>query len=115
MANSRARTNNESDGMVKILADKETDKILGIHVIGPNAGEMIAEGVLGMEYGAAAEDIDYDLLIDTDHTPELRRALENAVPYVSTLASARWVVKAIAAAQEKTLEVNNLQDLLAVA
>ena len=57
MANSRARTNNESDGMVKILADKETDKILGIHVIGPNAGEMIAEGVLGMEYGAASEDI----------------------------------------------------------
>lgn len=57
MANSRARTNNDSEGMVKILADKETDKILGIHIIGPNAGEMIAEGVLGMEYGAAAEDI----------------------------------------------------------
>ena len=43
--------------MVKILSDKETDRILGIHIIGPNAGEMIAEGVLGMEYGAAAEDI----------------------------------------------------------
>ena len=43
--------------MVKILSDKETDKILGIHIIGPNAGEMIAEGVLAMEYGAAAEDI----------------------------------------------------------
>lgn len=57
MANSRARTNNEVEGMVKILADKETDKILGVHIIGPNAGEMIAEGVLGMEYGAAAEDI----------------------------------------------------------
>jgi dihydrolipoamide dehydrogenase len=57
MANSRARTNNEVTGMVKILAHKETDKILGIHIIGPNAGEMIAEGVLGMEYGAAAEDI----------------------------------------------------------
>ena len=42
---------------MKILTDKKTDKILGIHVIGPNAGEMIAEGVLGMEYGAAAEDI----------------------------------------------------------
>ena len=40
--------------MVKVLTDKETDKILGIHIIGPNAGEMIAEGVLGMEYGAAA-------------------------------------------------------------
>ena len=57
MANSRARTNHESEGMVKILTDKETDKILGIHIIGPNAGEMIAEGVLGMEYDAAAEDI----------------------------------------------------------
>ena len=57
MANSRARTNNDSDGFVKVLTDKETDKILGIHIIGPNAGEMIAEGVLGMEYGAAAEDI----------------------------------------------------------
>lgn len=57
MANSRARTNHESEGMVKILTDKETDKILGIHIIGPNAGEMIAEGVLGMEYDASAEDI----------------------------------------------------------
>lgn len=57
MANSRAKTNNDFEGFVKILADQETDKILGVHIIGPNAGEMIAEGVLGMEYGAAAEDI----------------------------------------------------------
>lgn len=57
MANSRARTNHESEGLVKILTDKQTDKILGIHIIGPNAGEMIAEGVLGMEYDASAEDI----------------------------------------------------------
>lgn len=56
-ANSRARTNHDADGLVKILTDKETDKIIGVHIIGPNAGEMIAEGVLGMEYGAAAEDI----------------------------------------------------------
>ena len=56
-ANSRARTNNDADGMVKILSHKETDKILGIHIIGTNAGEMIAEGVLGMEYGASSEDI----------------------------------------------------------
>jgi dihydrolipoamide dehydrogenase len=56
-ANSRARCTGDSEGMVKILADKETDKILGMHIIGPNAGEMIAEGVLAMEYGAAAEDI----------------------------------------------------------
>jgi dihydrolipoamide dehydrogenase len=57
LANSRAKTNNDFEGMVKILTHKDTDKILGIHIIGPNAGEMIAEGVLGMEYGAAAEDI----------------------------------------------------------
>lgn len=56
-ANSRARTNNDVEGFVKILVDKTTDKILGIHIIGSNAGEMIGEGVLGMEYGAAAEDI----------------------------------------------------------
>mmetsp|Transcript_25181 Transcript_25181/g.37049 ORF Transcript_25181/g.37049 Transcript_25181/m.37049 type:complete len:497 (-) Transcript_25181:64-1554(-) len=57
MANSRARTVLDTDGMVKILADKKTDRILGIHILGSNAGEMIAEGVLGMEYGASSEDI----------------------------------------------------------
>ena len=57
MANSRARTVGDFEGTVKILADKETDKILGIHIIGPNAGEMIAEGVLAMEYGASSEDV----------------------------------------------------------
>ena len=56
-ANSRARAMQDADGMVKILADAATDRILGIHIIGPNAGEMIAEGVLGMEYGASSEDI----------------------------------------------------------
>lgn len=55
--NSRARAVGDSDGMVKILTDKKTDRILGIHIIGANAGEMIAEGVLGMEYGASSEDI----------------------------------------------------------
>jgi len=56
-ANSRARTVLDDEGMVKILADKETDRVLGIHIIGSNAGEMIAEGVLAMEYGASSEDI----------------------------------------------------------
>jgi len=58
-ANSRARANatGNSEGFVKVLADKTTDKILGVHIMGPNAGEMIAEGVLGMEYGAASEDL----------------------------------------------------------
>ncbi|KAG9062310.1 dihydrolipoamide dehydrogenase precursor [Linnemannia hyalina] len=56
-ANSRARTNADFEGMVKMISDKETDRILGIHIMGPNAGEMIAEGVLAMEYGASSEDI----------------------------------------------------------
>eukprot|EP00484_Ammonia_sp_Unknown_P000572 CAMPEP_0197021030 /NCGR_PEP_ID=MMETSP1384-20130603/1926_1 /TAXON_ID=29189 /ORGANISM="Ammonia sp." /LENGTH=497 /DNA_ID=CAMNT_0042448777 /DNA_START=32 /DNA_END=1525 /DNA_ORIENTATION=+ len=57
LANSRARTNADAEGFVKILADKKTDRMLGVHIIGPNAGEMIAEGVIALEYGASAEDI----------------------------------------------------------
>lgn len=56
-ANSRAKTNQDTEGMVKMLSDKETDRILGIHIIGPNAGEMISEGVLAMEYGGSSEDV----------------------------------------------------------
>lgn len=56
-ANSRAKTNLETDGMVKFLSDAETDRILGVHIIGPNAGEMIAEGTLALEYGASSEDV----------------------------------------------------------
>ncbi|KAG2450940.1 hypothetical protein HYH02_004213 [Chlamydomonas schloesseri] len=57
MANSRARAVGDTDGMVKIVADKKTDKLLGMTIMGPNAGEMIHEGVLALEYGASAEDI----------------------------------------------------------
>ncbi|KAK3074038.1 dihydrolipoamide dehydrogenase precursor [Teratosphaeriaceae sp. CCFEE 6253] len=56
-ANSRAKTNQDADGMVKFLADAETDRILGVHIVGPNAGEMIAEGTLALEYGASTEDV----------------------------------------------------------
>lgn len=56
-ANSRAKTNLDTDGMVKFLSDKETDRILGVHIIGPNAGEMIAEATLAIEYGASSEDV----------------------------------------------------------
>jgi dihydrolipoamide dehydrogenase len=56
-ANSRAKTNLDTDGMVKFLSDAETDRILGVHIIGPNAGEMIAEGTLAVEYGASSEDV----------------------------------------------------------
>jgi dihydrolipoamide dehydrogenase len=57
LANSRAKINNDADGFVKILADKVTDKVLGVHMIGPDVGTMIAEVVLAMEFGASAEDI----------------------------------------------------------
>ncbi|WP_142849600.1 dihydrolipoyl dehydrogenase [Telmatospirillum sp. J64-1] len=57
MANSRARANDDADGFVKILADAKTDRILGGHIIGPMAGDLIAEIVLGVEFSAAAEDI----------------------------------------------------------
>lgn len=57
MANSRARTVDDSEGLVKFISDADTDKILGVHIMGPNAGELIAECVLAMEYGAATEDI----------------------------------------------------------
>ncbi|ORY13298.1 hypothetical protein BCR34DRAFT_623909 [Clohesyomyces aquaticus] len=56
-ANSRAKTNLDTEGIVKILSDAETDRILGVHIVGPNAGEMIAEGTLAIEYGASSEDI----------------------------------------------------------
>ena len=57
MANSRAKAINEAEGIVKILADSKTDKVLGVHMIGPHAGEMIAEMSLAMEFGASSEDI----------------------------------------------------------
>jgi dihydrolipoamide dehydrogenase len=56
-ANSRARCVGQSDGFVKVLSDKTTDRILGAHIIGPNAGEMIAEAVIALEYGASSEDL----------------------------------------------------------
>jgi len=57
VANSRAKTTNDTEGFVKVLADKETDRLLGVHIIGSNAGEMIGEATLALEYGASCEDI----------------------------------------------------------
>ncbi len=57
MANSRAKTIDETDGFVKMLVDSKTDKILGVHIIGSNAGELIAEMALAMEFGASSEDV----------------------------------------------------------
>eukprot|EP01134_Creolimax_fragrantissima_P007788 CFRG7788T1 len=56
-ANSRAKAQEDVDGFVKILADKKTDKVLGCHIIGASAGDMIHEAVIAMEYGASAEDM----------------------------------------------------------
>jgi dihydrolipoamide dehydrogenase len=56
-ANGRAKANMQTEGFVKILADAKTDRVLGVHIVGPDAGDMIAEAALAMEFGAAAEDI----------------------------------------------------------
>jgi dihydrolipoamide dehydrogenase len=56
-ANSRARTTGDTDGLVKVLADAETDRVLGVHILGPIAGDLIMEAVIAMEFGACAEDI----------------------------------------------------------
>ncbi len=57
MGNGRAKANFAADGFVKILAHKETDRILGAHIIGPMAGDLIHEICVAMEFGAAAEDL----------------------------------------------------------
>lgn len=57
MANGRALANADADGYVKILADKKTDKVYGVHIIGPDAGTLIAECTMAIEFGASSEDI----------------------------------------------------------
>ena len=57
IANSRARANADTDGIVKILSDARSDKVLGCHILGPLAGDLLAEAVLAMEFGGTAEDI----------------------------------------------------------
>jgi len=56
-ANGRAKANQQTEGFVKILADAKTDRVLGVHIVGPDAGDMIAEAALAIEFGAASEDI----------------------------------------------------------
>ncbi len=74
MANSRAKVNNETDGFVKILADSKTDKVLGVHIIGPHCGNMIAEMALAMEFGASAEDIARTCHAHPTHTEAIKEA-----------------------------------------
>ncbi len=56
-ANGRAKANGTTEGFVKILADARTDRVLGVHIVGPDAGTLIGEVALGMEFSASAEDI----------------------------------------------------------
>lgn len=57
LANSRAKAIDDAEGLVKVVAEKETDRILGVHIMAPNAGEIIHEAVLALQYGASSEDI----------------------------------------------------------
>ncbi len=74
LANSRAKVNNETEGFVKILADSKTDRVLGVHIIGPHCGDMIAEMALAMEFGASAEDIARTCHAHPTHTEAIKEA-----------------------------------------
>ena len=90
-ANGRAKANQQTEGFVKILADAKTDRVLGVHIVGSDAGNMIAEAAVAMEFGASAEDI-----ARTCHAhPTLPEAVKEAAlavgearnSYVSTLSA----------------------------
>jgi len=74
-ANGRARANNDTDGFVKVLADADSGKVLGCHIIGAMAGDLIQEVVVGMEFGAAFDDFAY-----SSHAhPQLGEAIKEAM------------------------------------
>ena len=74
LANSRAKVNNDTEGFVKILADSKSDRVLGVHIIGPHCGDMIAEMALAMEFGASAEDIARTCHAHPTHTEAIKEA-----------------------------------------
>ena len=74
LANSRAKTNRESDGFVKVIADAATDRVLGVWCIASLAGTMIAEAALGMEFGATSEDIAYTCHAHPTHSEAIKEA-----------------------------------------
>ncbi|WP_309622630.1 dihydrolipoyl dehydrogenase [Novosphingobium sp.] len=74
MANSRAKTNHEPDGFVKVIADAKTDKVLGVWAIASVAGTMIAEAALAMEFGATSEDIAYTCHAHPTHSEAMKEA-----------------------------------------
>jgi dihydrolipoamide dehydrogenase len=84
-ANARAKTIAATDGFAKVIADAKTDQVLGIHILGANAGEMICEGALAIEFGAASEDI-----ARTSHShPTLSEAIRQA-----SMAVEGWTMQA---------------------
>ncbi|HEU5067212.1 MAG TPA: dihydrolipoyl dehydrogenase [Sphingomicrobium sp.] len=74
LANSRAKTNRETDGFVKVIADAKNDRVLGVWMIGAVAGTMIAEAALAMEFGATSEDIAYTCHAHPTHSEALKEA-----------------------------------------
>jgi dihydrolipoamide dehydrogenase len=74
LANSRAKTNRETDGFVKVLADARTDRVLGVHIIASVAGTMIAQAAQAMEFGATSEDIAYTCHAHPTHSEALKEA-----------------------------------------
>ncbi|MEI6417738.1 MAG: dihydrolipoyl dehydrogenase [Sphingomonadales bacterium] len=73
-ANSRAKTNRDTDGFVKVLADAKTDRVLGVHIIGAMAGTMIAQAAQAMEFGASSEDIALTCHAHPTHSEALKEA-----------------------------------------
>jgi dihydrolipoamide dehydrogenase len=74
LANSRAKTNREPDGFVKVIADARTDRVLGVWIIATVAGTMIAEAALAMEFGATSEDIAYTCHAHPTHSEAIKEA-----------------------------------------
>jgi dihydrolipoamide dehydrogenase len=74
MANSRAKTNRDTDGFVKVVADAKTDRVLGVHIIASLAGTMIAQAAQAMEFGATSEDIAYTCHAHPTHAEALKEA-----------------------------------------
>ena len=74
MANSRAKTNRDTDGFVKVVADADTDKVLGVHIIASVAGTMIAQAAQAMEFGASSEDVAYTCHAHPTHNEAIKEA-----------------------------------------
>jgi dihydrolipoamide dehydrogenase len=74
MANSRAKANRDTEGFVKVIADAETDRVLGVWIIASLAGTMIAEACVAMEFGATSEDIAYTCHAHPTHAEALKEA-----------------------------------------